>query len=71
MGTKTSTSFVRERSGKNCRPLLRANVLCNFRLKTTSFGFLTLAFKSIFKEKNRVTSTIMLYMDDTLDEATS
>ena len=49
-------------------PHLCAHIICYFKLKTTSFGFFTLALLCAFKEKISIITVIMLYMDDALDE---
>jgi len=66
-----STSFVRERSDSLfSSSSIRAQVICYFRLKKTTFEFFTLAF-TCFHVKIPVTTAIMLCMDNTLHEDVS
>lgn len=64
--TKTSLSFVRERSGT----LIFFHVICYFTLKTISLVFFVLVFLFFFfsRKKFSVMTAIRLYRDDTLDE---
>ena len=50
--TKMCTSFAHEVSSSCCHPHLSAHVICNLRLKTTSFVTLTLAFSCVFMGKD-------------------
>ena len=60
--------FVHKRSGALFSSSYSAHIICYFILKTTSFSFFTPGFSCFCMETTRVTTAIMLNMDDPLAE---